>query len=53
MRIIWDVLEGVDRLAIGALDQVDRLLRRPSLLERTKERTKDVRAPQRVIEFDK
>jgi hypothetical protein len=52
MRIVWDVLETVDRVAFSALDQVDRLLRRPPLLERTKERTKDVRPPQRVIEFE-
>lgn len=53
MRIVWELLEGADRLGMGALDQVDRLLKRKPLFERTAERTKDVRAPQRVIEFDK
>lgn len=53
MRVIWDVLEGADRVGMGVLDRVDRLLGRKPLFERTLERTRNVRAPQRVIEFDK
>ena len=52
MRIIWDVLERVDLSSLALLDKADRLLGRKPTLERTKERTKDVREPQRIIEFD-
>lgn len=53
MRIVWDVLEGADRIGMSVLDRVDRLLGRKPVFERMVERTKNVRAPQRVIEFDK
>lgn len=52
MRIFWEAVERADRLVFKTLDVVDRKLKRPPLLERTQEATKDVKTPQRVIEFD-
>jgi len=53
MRILWEALEAADRTVIQLLDKVDRLQKKESLFERTKKFTAEVRAPQRVIEFDK
>ncbi len=52
MRAIWETLERFDQAVFKSLDQVDQLLKRRPLWERTQEKTKDVREPQRVITFD-
>jgi len=53
MRIIWELLERADLGVMRAMDQLDQRRGKPSAFERAKQATKDVRAPQRVIEFDK
>ena len=49
---LWMLFERVDRLALSALDRVDKLRNRDSYLSRIQKYTATVRAPQRVIEFD-
>lgn len=53
MRIVWELLERADLGVMRALDALDRKRGRPTAFERAKDATKDVRAPQRVIEFEK
>jgi hypothetical protein len=52
MRLLWDALEILDRTAISALERVDKLTKKESYFERTKKVTENVRAPQRVIQFE-
>lgn len=53
MRLLWDGLENLDRAVFRAQDAIDRLLRRAPLMDRTRQATKDVREPQRIITFEK
>ncbi|HSC88496.1 MAG TPA: hypothetical protein VLC09_14535 [Polyangiaceae bacterium] len=53
MEALWHLLEKADRAAIVTLDRLDRLRGREPFRARIEDATKDVRAPQRVIEFDK
>lgn len=53
MEALWNLAETVDRAAFAALEKLDRLRKRDSYRARIEAATKDVRAPQRVIEFDK
>ncbi len=53
MRIIWELLERADLGVMRAMNQLDERRGKKSPFERAKDATKDVRAPQRVIEFDK
>jgi hypothetical protein len=53
MQILWNALEFVDRKAIQALDRLDKKLRREPFQQRKLREIRNVRAPQRVIEFEK
>ena len=53
MEGLWTVLEKLDRAAIATLTRVDTLLKREPYRARIEAHTATVRAPQRVIEFDK
>ncbi|MCH2110045.1 MAG: hypothetical protein MK135_12010, partial [Polyangiaceae bacterium] len=52
MRFIWDALETVDRLKHSAQKQADKLRAKPHVWQQAEEATKDVRKPQKAIEFD-
>ena len=53
MQILWSALEILDRKAIQALNRLDRKLRREPFHQRKLREIQNVRAPQRVIEFEK
>jgi hypothetical protein len=53
MRPFWDLLESADQLGLRTLARLDAWRGLPSLLERSKRETAEVRPPQRVIEYGK
>lgn len=53
MRLVWDALEGFDRAVFRGQDTIDRLLKRAPLMDRTRDLTRDIREPQRIITFEK
>lgn len=50
---IWHLLEKTDLAVLRALDRLDQLRGKEPYLARIQKATENVRAPQRVIEFDK
>lgn len=53
MELIWQWAERLDRLAMKTLERVDQASGRGSFRKRAEEATREVRAPQRVIQFEK
>ena len=50
---IWHLLEKTDHVVMSALERLDKLRGKEPYLARIQKATENVRAPQRVIEFDK
>lgn len=52
MRLIWEIIERCDRATFVACEKVETLRKKPSYRKRMEQAVDEVRAPQRVIEFD-
>lgn len=52
MRLLWEIIERCDRATFVACEKLETLRKKPSYRKRIEQAVDEVRAPQRVIEFD-